>query len=139
MKYCSKCGNQLLDEAVICTKCGCAVEAINIFPKPKIAKLEGRGVNMSWTPLMFGIIAFFNSIWTLLVRFANLKFAAIMNQIVSFMGLGCCGILAVVTGIKYLKSKQKGFAIAGLILGGLALFTSFIFGLVYGIKYYSFW
>ena len=23
MKYCSKCGNQLLDEAVMCTKCGC--------------------------------------------------------------------------------------------------------------------
>ena len=24
MKYCSKCGNELLDEAVICPKCGCA-------------------------------------------------------------------------------------------------------------------
>ena len=26
MKYCSKCGNELLDEAVICPKCGCSVE-----------------------------------------------------------------------------------------------------------------
>ena len=26
MKYCSKCGNELFDEAVICPKCGCAVE-----------------------------------------------------------------------------------------------------------------
>lgn len=25
MKYCSKCGNQLFDEAVICPKCGCPV------------------------------------------------------------------------------------------------------------------
>ena len=25
MKYCSHCGAQLLDEAVICTNCGCAV------------------------------------------------------------------------------------------------------------------
>lgn len=25
MKYCSKCGNELVDEAVICPKCGCAV------------------------------------------------------------------------------------------------------------------
>lgn len=24
MKYCEKCGNQLLDEAVMCPKCGCA-------------------------------------------------------------------------------------------------------------------
>ncbi|MGI6644439.1 MAG: hypothetical protein ACOX28_01545 [Bacilli bacterium] len=26
MKYCSKCGNELHDEAVICPKCGCEVE-----------------------------------------------------------------------------------------------------------------
>jgi len=25
MKYCSKCGFELLDEAVVCPKCGCAV------------------------------------------------------------------------------------------------------------------
>ena len=24
MKYCEKCGNQLMDEAVMCPKCGCA-------------------------------------------------------------------------------------------------------------------
>ena len=27
MKYCVKCGNQLLDEAVLCTKCGCTVNS----------------------------------------------------------------------------------------------------------------
>ncbi len=26
MKYCTKCGNELFDEAVICPKCGCPVE-----------------------------------------------------------------------------------------------------------------
>lgn len=26
MKYCSKCGNELFDEAVICPKCGCSAE-----------------------------------------------------------------------------------------------------------------
>ena len=25
MKYCSKCGAQLVDEAIVCTGCGCAV------------------------------------------------------------------------------------------------------------------
>ena len=25
MKYCSKCGNQILDEAIVCPNCGCAV------------------------------------------------------------------------------------------------------------------
>ena len=28
MKYCAKCGNELLDEAVVCPKCGCAVEEV---------------------------------------------------------------------------------------------------------------
>ncbi len=27
MKYCSKCGNELVDAAVICPKCGCAAPA----------------------------------------------------------------------------------------------------------------
>ncbi len=25
MKYCTKCGHELVDEAIICTNCGCAV------------------------------------------------------------------------------------------------------------------
>ena len=28
MKYCAKCGNQMVDEAVVCVNCGCAVEPI---------------------------------------------------------------------------------------------------------------
>lgn len=28
MKYFSKCGNELTDEAVICPKCGCAIESV---------------------------------------------------------------------------------------------------------------
>ena len=27
MKYCSHCGNELLDEAVVCPRCGCRVES----------------------------------------------------------------------------------------------------------------
>lgn len=35
MKYCTKCGNQLLDEAVICMKCGCMVEGARLVnPQP---------------------------------------------------------------------------------------------------------
>ncbi len=34
MKYCTKCGNELMDEAVICPKCGCMVEGANITGVP---------------------------------------------------------------------------------------------------------
>lgn len=36
MKYCSKCGNQLLDEAVICPKCGCMVGQVNTIKQNKV-------------------------------------------------------------------------------------------------------
>ena len=26
MKYCTKCGHELVDEAVVCTNCGCATD-----------------------------------------------------------------------------------------------------------------
>ena len=32
MKYCSKCGAEMVDEAVFCVKCGCAVENSIVFP-----------------------------------------------------------------------------------------------------------
>lgn len=39
MKYCSKCGKEIMDEAVICVHCGCQVETIgaqnNAFLQPQ--------------------------------------------------------------------------------------------------------
>ena len=29
MKFCSHCGKELMDEAVVCTNCGCAVNGAN--------------------------------------------------------------------------------------------------------------
>ena len=28
MKYCTKCGSEIADEAVVCPKCGCAVDNV---------------------------------------------------------------------------------------------------------------
>ena len=30
MKYCSHCGSQLVDDAVVCTNCGCAAENVPV-------------------------------------------------------------------------------------------------------------
>lgn len=35
MKYCSKCGAELLDDAVVCPKCGCQVDGANITKSEK--------------------------------------------------------------------------------------------------------
>ena len=51
-KFCSKCGNELMDEAVICPKCGCAVDNITLISEttrqqnqemPKTAQLSHYG------------------------------------------------------------------------------------------------
>ena len=50
MKYCSKCGNELLDEAVICPKCGCPVES-------GTNQNNGSKLNKIKTALVLNIIA----------------------------------------------------------------------------------
>ncbi len=37
MKYCTHCGKELLDEAVICPGCGCAAESKEIKNEPKVS------------------------------------------------------------------------------------------------------
>lgn len=57
MKYCSKCGNELMDEAVICPKCGCPVE--NGTNQGKASKL-----NKVKTAFFLNIIALVIAIFT---------------------------------------------------------------------------
>lgn len=52
MKYCSKCGNELMDEAAICPKCGCPTESAD---KPK--KKKGKGFKIIL--IVFGVLMVF--------------------------------------------------------------------------------
>ena len=53
MKYCSKCGNEISDEAIVCIHCGCQVEEIRTRKKDEIS--VGLCVLSAIIPL-FGII-----------------------------------------------------------------------------------
>ena len=55
MKYCPNCGAQIDDKAVICVKCGCAVQPINAEPEPDQSVSAGLVVLSVFIPL-FGII-----------------------------------------------------------------------------------
>ncbi len=61
MKYCSKCGKEIMDEAVICVHCGCQVERIgaqnNAFVQPQtIISTEANQPSESKTLLSCAII-----------------------------------------------------------------------------------
>ena len=37
MKFCSKCGKEVLDEAVVCPNCGCAVPTRSFAPQDEVS------------------------------------------------------------------------------------------------------
>ena len=45
MKYCTKCGNELMDYAAVCTKCGCLVGGARKLPKSVKPTREQEGGN----------------------------------------------------------------------------------------------
>ena len=65
MKYCSKCGAELYDEAVICPKCGCAVEEIKKEEETKKNTIAIVGFILSFffavAGLVLGIIGLIQS------------------------------------------------------------------------------
>lgn len=44
MKYCSHCGKEVYDNAVICTNCGCSIESANNSPAPVGQLKTNRGL-----------------------------------------------------------------------------------------------
>ena len=60
LKYCSKCGNELLDEAVICPKCGCAAGGADQVPDKLIA--DKRRSHLSAGLILNNIAAIGNAV-----------------------------------------------------------------------------
>lgn len=55
MKYCSHCGKEIMDEAVMCPHCGCAVEST-----PKVNDEPNKGLNIiSFLLPIVGAIMYF--------------------------------------------------------------------------------
>lgn len=58
MKYCSKCGNELLDEAVICPKCGCPVEGSTNKADSTTKILKANKHSKITSAIILNIVAF---------------------------------------------------------------------------------
>ena len=57
MKYCSKCGNQLVDDAVFCTSCGCSVpnRTTSVMPVGQLKTNRGLFKFLFLSLITFGI------------------------------------------------------------------------------------
>lgn len=58
MKYCAHCGTQLIDEAIVCTNCGCAVQT---------ATAKNETLNLKTIAKIFMIIGCVFSVWGFLI------------------------------------------------------------------------
>ena len=110
MKYCSKCGNELLDEAVICPKCGCPVES-------GTNQNNGSKLNKIKTALVLNIIAFVIAAFTVanyLLLGSSGSSAADQNTNMLLLGLLGVVTLSFVLCIINMVSAKKGHARAAL-------------------------
>ena len=89
MKYCARCGAELHDEAVICTKCGCPVDGMR-GPYDNYASNNWNGLAIAGFVLSF--------------------FSTIVGLILSIIAY---------KQIKESGEKGKGLALAGIIISSI--------------------
>ena len=56
MKYCSRCGKELLDDAIFCTNCGCAVDPSIRFVRNEEDKVSVWFCVLAFLIPIFGLI-----------------------------------------------------------------------------------
>lgn len=128
--FCSKCGNEINDEAVICIHCGCAVKNNNI----KTETTEGHDwlvtILLSWFLGGFGAHRFYTG--------------HIGTGIAQLLTLGGCGIWALIDWIcicfnsfkdvdnKPLNNYKKELGIALFIIGIFLSMFAFLVSIAAG-------
>ena len=106
--YCSKCGKELVDEAVVCTNCGCAVQGATLNQTAKASQNTEKKTSVS---MILGIVG---------IVFAWLF--ALIGHITSIIGI--------VIGIKEYKDTDKMTGLTVSIIGEICSILSSIIGAV---------
>ena len=137
MKYCVKCGNEMVDDAVICLKCGCMINQETQLQNNAIiqkkqnnfnpqSKIKNNEINLEVMPLILGIIGLISSSIFWMSSFEYTKFISIMNSICTYTGCLFIGLFAIIESIKIISSKKSTYAILGLIFGIVSLLSNVI-------------
>lgn len=139
MKYCSNCGEQIDEKAVICVKCGVPVsnnsvtqnsynQVSNNVPK------QGHGA--ATASLVLGILGLIAAVITLIIAicvyvyYSNLSYDVyyVVSAFDSSAKIGVCILLSVLPGILSLIGlplgcfcKKGGPKVAGIVLNTIAL------------------
>ncbi len=122
MKYCTKCGHELQDDAILCPNCGCLVQAEKHIEKVEDKKNGNLNINFS---LFLGIYVLFNG---LMVLISGYRYYFNISTILSNAILVVFCILNAVPDLKS-KSNKKTATLLGFIfsiVGFVLLIIRFI-------------
>ena len=111
MKYCTHCGAEIMDEAVLCIKCGCWTGK-PITPTDQLQAKINTCALVGFILTMVAAVMFFADFMGLL---------ALAGMIVSIVGL--------VQLVRNGDQRGNGFAITGVSVGACL----FLFGILYWI------
>lgn len=110
MKFCSKCGKELDDAAVVCMGCGCAVPAANA-PAANAAPAPTVTVKSSKASLVLGIVGIIVA-WLF----------ALAGHIVSIIGI--------VLGVKEYKNSGNAVGLVLSIIGEVCAIINSVLGVI---------
>ena len=113
MKYCTHCGNELDDEAVICVKCGCPTEKYNM-PVQNAQPAQKR----VYSPL--AIVGFVFAL------------CGLLTPMFALVGL-ICSIIAYKSAVADENAKGKTFTKAGIIVAAILLGLGITYEIIMGI------
>ena len=142
MKYCSNCGEQIDEKAVICVKCGVPVnssnQASNNYNQTNVAPKQGHGA--ATASLILGILGLIAAAITLIIAicifvyYRNYSvydydyYYGAVSAIESSVKIGICILLSALPGILSLIGlplgcfcKKGGPKIAGIVLNTITL------------------
>ncbi len=105
MKYCSQCGKELVDEAVVCPNCGCAVQA----PVSQQEDKPSTGLNiLAFLFPVIGLILFLCFQKTTPVRAKAIGKWALIGFVVGVALSILLGILGGILGAMYAYTRACG-------------------------------
>lgn len=129
-KFCTNCGKELDENAVVCVKCGVAVNNLKVKAKQPGKEMSIASMVLGIVSIFYGICLGMGSIGLTLVdefvtEFNKLEFEFGFAIGYNFLPLALA-ITGLSLGVASTKKIKNGFNITGIILGSITILISII-------------